>query len=137
MAVQVNLHTHLEGRVRPATAAELAAQAGVAPPEGGWERSLVLDGPSSLTEYLAKVAQSYPLLATPAGLERVAREAVEDSAKSGVDYLELRFGPPIHARGTRGMRDEGRHLRRRPWGGRRMLVRGDRRRSRCGRTAAP
>jgi len=93
----VNLHTHLEGRMRPGTAADLAAEAGIAAPPGGWEGALALDGPADLTIYLAKVAATYPMLRAPAALERVAREMVEDAARSGQDYIEVRFGPATHA----------------------------------------
>ncbi len=101
----VNLHTHLEGRIRPSTAAELAAEAGVLEPDGGWERALELEGPADLTVYLAKVAASYPLLRSPHALERVAREAVEDAAASGQDYLEVRFGPATHVDTEHGLDD--------------------------------
>ena len=36
MAMLLNLHSHLEGRVRPATAAELGPRLGVPEPPGGW-----------------------------------------------------------------------------------------------------
>jgi len=92
----LNLHSHLEGRLRPSTAAALAAEAGVPPPEGGWERALQLDGPSNLTVYLSKVAATYPFFRSPAHIARIACEAVEDAAADGTDYLELRFGPATH-----------------------------------------
>jgi adenosine deaminase len=94
----INLHTHLEGRVRPATAAELAAQAGLPEPEGGWEQALQLDGPADLTVFLAKVSATYPFFAGVDQLGRIASEAVQDAAADGVDYLELRFGPASHVR---------------------------------------
>ena len=94
--MKMNLHSHLEGRLRPSTAAALAAEAGVAPPEGGWERALQLDGPSNLTVYLSKVAATYPFFRSPAHVARIACEAVEDAAADGTDYLELRFGPATH-----------------------------------------
>lgn len=101
----INLHSHLEGRVRPATAAELASDAGIAEPSGGWERALQLDGPADLTMYLAKVAASYPFFRSLAAARRIAREAVEDAAAAGHDYLELRFGPATHAEDERGIDD--------------------------------
>lgn len=52
----INLHSHLEGRVRPSTAAELSRDAGLPHPAGGWERAIRLDGPGDLTSYLTKVA---------------------------------------------------------------------------------
>ena len=94
--MKLNLHSHLEGRLRPSTAAALATEAGVSPPEGGWEKALQLDGPSNLTVYLSKVAASYPFFRSPAHIARIACEAVEDAAADGTDYLELRFGPATH-----------------------------------------
>lgn len=94
----INLHTHLEGRVRPATAAELATQAGMPEPDGGWERALQLDGPADLTVFLAKVSATYPFFGSVDQLGRIASEAVQDAAADGLDYLELRFGPASHAR---------------------------------------
>ncbi len=94
--MKLNLHSHLEGRLRPSTAAALAAEAGVSPPEGGWEQALQLDGPSNLTVYLSKVAATYPFFRSPAHIARIACEAVEDAAADGTDYLELRFGPATH-----------------------------------------
>ncbi len=94
--MKLNLHSHLEGRLRPSTAAALAAEAGVSPPESGWERALQLDGPANLTVYLSKVAATYPFFRSPAHIARIACEAVEDAAADGTDYLELRFGPATH-----------------------------------------
>ncbi len=94
--MKLNLHSHLEGRLRPSTAATLAAEAGVPPPEGGWERALQLESPANLTVYLSKVAATYPFFRSPAHIARIACEAVEDAAADGTDYLELRFGPATH-----------------------------------------
>lgn len=99
----VNLHSHLEGRVRPATAAELAAAAGLPEPAGGWEQAIRLTGPADLTVYLAKVAATYPFFRSLDAARRIAREAVEDGAASGLDYLELRFGPATHTDDERGL----------------------------------
>jgi len=94
----INLHTHLEGRVRPATAADLAAKAGLPEPTGGWAQALQLDGPADLTAFLAKVNATYPFFGSIGGLGRIVSEAVQDAAADGVDYLELRFGPASHTR---------------------------------------
>src|SRR5215211_8943519 len=94
----LNLHTHLEGWVRPETAAELAVEMGVPTPAGGWEDALRMREPADLTVFLAHVAAAYPLLAAPDAMRRVAREAVEDAAADHCDFLEIRFGPSTHAR---------------------------------------
>lgn len=99
----VNLHTHLEGRVRPETAAELAESEGLTSPDGGWAAALRLDGPADLTAYLAKVASTYPFFRSLDSARRIAREAVLDAAASGLDYLELRFGPATHADDENGI----------------------------------
>jgi adenosine deaminase len=103
--MRINLHTHLEGRLRPSTAAELALglpDAEESSPAASdlrrWARALQLDGPANLTVYLEKVAASYPFFGTEEGLRRISREAVLDAAADGLDYLELRFGPANHVR---------------------------------------
>jgi adenosine deaminase len=96
--MRVNLHTHLEGSVRPETAAELARAVGVPEPRAGWQAALELSAPADLTVFLACVAEVYPVLGSPDAMERVAYEAVCDAGTDGCDYLELRFGPATHAR---------------------------------------
>lgn len=97
IGLRLDLHTHLEGWVRPATAAELAAEAGVPTPAAGWAEAMRVPAPGDLPAYLARVAVVYPLLRSPAALERVTAEAVEDAAADGCRFLELRVGPVTHA----------------------------------------
>jgi adenosine deaminase len=96
--VGLNLHTHLEGWVRPETAADLAHSMGVPDPPNGWEAALRMKEPADLTVFLAHVAAAYPVLADRDAMRRVAREAVEDAAADDCDFLEIRFGPATHAR---------------------------------------
>lgn len=95
--VGLNLHTHLEGTIRPQTAAELAEAHGTPAPPGGWEAALRMREAGTLTTFLEHVAAAYPLFATPDAVARIVAEAVEDAATDGVEYLELRFGPATHA----------------------------------------
>ncbi len=97
VGLSLNLHTHLEGWVRPETAAELAVAAGVATPPEGWAGAMRVHVPGDLPAYLERVAVVYPLLRTPSALERVTAEAVEDAAADGCRFLELRVGPVTHS----------------------------------------
>jgi adenosine deaminase len=54
--------------------------------------------PADLTVFLAHVAAAYPVMGSAAALRRIAREAVEDAAADGSDFLEIRFGPATHRR---------------------------------------
>jgi adenosine deaminase len=97
MSVLVNLHSHLEGRVRPSTAAELAPALGLDDPPQGWAKEIALDAPGTLTQYLMRVAATYPFFRSVESVRRIAREAVMDAAAGGQSHLELRFGPATHA----------------------------------------
>lgn len=99
----LNLHTHLEGWVRPETAADLARSMGVPAPLASWDAALRMREPADLTVYLAHVAAAYPVLGSHDALRRVAREAVEDAAADGCDFLEIRFGPATHVRDGFGL----------------------------------
>jgi len=103
--VLINLHSHLEGRVRPATAADIARRHGVPEPDGGWTDAIQLAGPADLTVYLTKVAATYPLFGDLDDVARVTSEAVQDAAADGLDFLELRFGPATHAGPGRSIDD--------------------------------
>jgi adenosine deaminase len=98
--IDLNLHSHLEGSVRPSTAAEIAAEHRLPEPSGGWEAALEMKGRGTLTTFLVHVARAYPLFATPDAVRRLVFEAIEDAARDGSRYLELRFGPATHATGT-------------------------------------
>jgi adenosine deaminase len=101
----LDLHSHLEGRVRPRTAAELARRLGAPEPEQGWAAALRLEEPGDLTAYLACVAASYPLFRDPEAVRRIAFEAVVDAAADGQAHLELRFGPATHVGDRHGLDD--------------------------------
>jgi adenosine deaminase len=94
-----NVHTHLEGSVRPSTWWELARAQGLS--SGRLEQAdalLQVDGNEhSLVDYLAKISRTYPVLKNREALRRTAFEAAEDAANDGVVYFELRAGPMIHA----------------------------------------
>lgn len=94
----LNLHCHLEGCVRPSTAAEIARDHALPVPAGGWDAAMRMAEPADLTVFLAHVAAAYPVMGFADALRRIAREAVEDAAAAGDDFLEIRFGPATHRR---------------------------------------
>lgn len=86
-----DLHRHLDGSIRPATLAELAARAGkVVPPD------LVFTAGMGLDAALARFAFTLSLLQEPSAVRRVASEMCEDAAAEGVTTLEIRFAPQLH-----------------------------------------
>ncbi len=92
----VNLHSHLEGSVRPQTYLDLCDQQGV-PRPASYEQAehlICIDGSEkSLVDYLIKIERVLPLLHKHEALERVAFEAVQDAWLDGVRYIEVRAGP--------------------------------------------
>jgi adenosine deaminase len=97
---KVELHDHLDGGLRPATAIELAAECGLClhtqdPEElGAWFRRGA--DRASLSLYLEGFSTTTAVMQSAAALERVARESVEDLAAEGVVYAEIRFAPILH-----------------------------------------
>lgn len=98
---KVLLHDHLDGGLRPATVAALAAESGYGDlPEtdpaalAEWFRSAADSG--SLERYLETFQHTVGVTQTPEALARVARECAEDLAADGVIYAEVRFAPELH-----------------------------------------
>jgi adenosine deaminase len=86
---KAHLHLHLEGAMRPATLAELAAVAGVpTPPVRGY---------TSFTEFGLQYRAASALVETEEHLRRVVREVVEDAAADGAVWVEPHFYPPRYA----------------------------------------
>lgn len=102
---KVSLHDHLDGGLRPATIIELAAQIGHTLPStdpaalGAWFRESADSG--SLVRYLETFEHTVAVMQTREGLQRVAREFVEDLADDGVVYGDVRWAPEQHL--TKGL----------------------------------
>lgn len=102
---KVSLHDHLDGGLRPQTIIELAEAVGVELPATdadslrAWFSQSADSG--SLVEYLKTFDVTTAVMQTTEGLERVAREFVEDLVTDGVIYGEIRWAPEQHL--TRGL----------------------------------
>lgn len=94
---KAELHQHLDGSLRPATAVELAAELGIDLARDEAVRRMV--GPercASQAELLAFFDMPISVLQTAAGLRRAATELVQDLAADGVRYCEIRWAPRLH-----------------------------------------
>src|SRR5713226_43960 len=94
---KAELHCHLDGAIRPATADELARQQQLDLP-----RPLRLVAPSdcpSQAAYITYFDDAIAVLQTARALERAAFELGVDSTSENIDYLEVRWAPRLHLRG--------------------------------------
>ena len=95
----VNLHSHLEGSIRPATYLELCRAMALPAPNSLEEAQALLsvDGSETcLHDYLERITPIGPILKSAAALERTSYEAAEDARRDGMAYFELRADPLLH-----------------------------------------
>jgi len=93
----VELHRHLDGNLRVRTVLDLARQHGIELPAWTPEElrpHLQIDGSvPSLVHFLEKFDLLRRVLVDYAAVRRIVRENLEDAAREGIDYIELRFSP--------------------------------------------
>lgn len=93
------LHLHLDGSLRPETVWELAGKQGIAIPASSVEETRdkmqVPEDCRTLEEYLERFDLPLLVLQEADALERVTFELVEDLAREGLSYAEIRFAPQL------------------------------------------
>lgn len=100
----IDLHLHLDGAISVASAKKLAAMQGIALPETDAElekKMRVSPDCRDLNEFLEKFDFPLSLLQTPEALTEAVRTLLEELARDGLMYAEVRFAPMLHT--TRGM----------------------------------
>jgi adenosine deaminase len=97
----VELHRHLDGNVRLKTILDLARQHGVDLPAWTLEElrpHVQVNGSEpSLVDFIAKFAVLRKVMVDYDAVRRIVRENLEDAAREGIDYIELRFSPRFMA----------------------------------------
>jgi len=93
----IDLHRHLDGAIRLGTIIELALQNGIELPAYDVESLrpfVVVDGKTNgLMDFIGRFKYLTAILLDLDACRRIAYENVEDAAKEGIDYIELRFSP--------------------------------------------
>lgn len=92
-----DLHRHLDGNIRAQTILDLGRQHNLALPASSIESLIphvqVVDTAPDLVSFLQKLDWGVKVLATLDACRRVAWENIEDAARNGLHYVELRFSP--------------------------------------------
>jgi adenosine deaminase len=99
---RIDLHRHLDGNVRLQTILDLGRKHRVTLPGDTLETlrpHVEVRGRSvGLMPFLARLHWMTAVIADTDAVRRVARENVEDAAREGLDYVELRFSPYFQSR---------------------------------------
>ena len=97
---KAELHLHLDGSLRPATALALARERGLAdlPPDvsGMRDRLVAPRRCADQAELLEAFDLPIALLQDADALARISKEMVEDVASDGTVYAEVRWAPSLH-----------------------------------------
>ena len=92
-----DVHRHLDGNIRAQTILDLGRQYNLALPATTLETLLphvqVTSNEPDLVSFLSKLDWGVKVLASLDAVRRVAYENIEDAARNGLHYVELRFSP--------------------------------------------
>lgn len=93
----IELHLHLDGSLRPETVWDIANKDHIEIPAKSLEEvRFMMEVPEdcrSLNEYLERFELPLKVLQKAEHIERVSFELVEDLAKEGIGYAEIRYAP--------------------------------------------
>ncbi|XP_069567043.1 adenosine deaminase [Brachyistius frenatus] len=94
---KVELHVHLDGAIRVQTIFDVAERRSISLPADSAEdlkQRIILLQPTTLTGFLGKFEEYMHVVAgDEEAIKRIAYEFVEDKAKEGVIYVEVRYSP--------------------------------------------
>ncbi|WP_017346097.1 adenosine deaminase [Pantoea sp. A4] len=92
-----DIHRHLDGNIRAATILDLGRAFNLALPadtlEGLRPHVQVTENEPDLVSFLSKLDWGVKVLGNLDACRRIAQENVEDAARAGIHYTELRFSP--------------------------------------------
>ncbi|HCW97934.1 MAG TPA: adenosine deaminase, partial [Pantoea sp.] len=92
-----DIHRHLDGNIRAQTILDLGRQFNLALPATSLEslrpHVQVVENQPDLVSFLNKLDWGVKVLGDLDACRRVALENVEDAARAGIHYAELRFSP--------------------------------------------
>nr|XP_020443337.1 adenosine deaminase [Monopterus albus] len=98
---KVELHVHLDGAIRVQTILDVAKRRNITLPAdtaSEMAQHIVVHQPATLTEFLDKFSKYMHVVAGDReAIKRIAYEFVEDKAKEGVIYVEVRYSPHLLA----------------------------------------
>lgn len=94
---KVELHVHLDGAIRVQTILDVAKRRNISLPTNTvaeMRQVIILEEPATLTKFLGRFAEYMHVVAGDReAIKRIAYEFVEDKAKEGVIYVEVRYSP--------------------------------------------
>ena len=99
---KIDLHLHLDGSIRTTTVWDIATKNNLQMPaddmEGydAWMEKCSYSG--SVNEFLKMFDYSTMVMQDHESLARITKELIEDIAKQGVVYAEIRFAPQLHTK---------------------------------------
>jgi adenosine deaminase len=106
---KAELHLHLDGSLRPATALELARERGLVDSSSSVEwMAGRLQAPEQCVdqaELLAAFDLPIAIMQDTDALARITHELVEDVASDGTRYAEIRWAPALHVMGGLALRE--------------------------------